>query len=892
MNILYIATNFLSSSHNYSIAIIYNDRVYAIELERMNRIKDYPQLPGKPNGLDPLDFQNIDTTRGGKIDHIQEYLTEVLNGTISQFGIDIQEVDKIYSLNIPKGIVIKNFQKEHIALQENNHHTFHAYSAYFPSPYTKAVVLCIDHDGYDESLWGLDIMHSIWDADEMQMHCIYKDVYTPNTLSAWIGALYENSAKICDIWEGTFMGLSAYGKNKWKNNPLFQYSHEHVSMRTDIFPWKSYSSYWDFQMGTLQGLEKFFHIQAPIHNTPIEKSPLADVAKKVQEDTEEAILFLARKAYMLTWKKNICLAGWVALNILANTRILRELAFENIFVQPACTDSGLSLGAVYYLYHQVVKNQKKIPLLWPWLGFTYSDEEYLQALWKYKDQITYSHVGQEKYPLVARALLESKIVGWFQWGSEFWPRSLWFRSILASSIPPDMKKKVNRIKMREFYRPLAPILLEEDIWIYLDTFSPSPYMTLSANVRENIRERIPSVVHVDGTCRYQSVNEIQNPEIYKLLQNFKKLTGESVLINTSFNQHNEPIVEKPEDALDMFLATDMDILCLGGYIVYKHQKNTELAYLWERVVSNYLREVHKNEHILIEVILSNQCNKRCDYCDLDFRNQSISISDLDALIDFCKENPALYTINFFGGEPLLEFEKLVYFVEKSAPYIQKYSIGTNGILLDEEKLTFLKNHDITIHLSVDNITQGKGIQWNLITSYSQNIKINFINDPDYIQRSIETFDILRSHELQNIAFMPVFCTKKWSQSALASFNKVVQYVHSFDDRFHIQYFSYFNWVAVDKQFIFDTDGFFYSDIDSLLWLQKQYSHIDPDLKEQIHISTKIGSCRDQKFTLDNLIKWYNLREILKLIFEIPRKNGDILSYTLIDKILKNGAKKK
>lgn len=293
-------------------------------------------------------------------------------------------------------------------------------------------------------------------------------------------------------------------------------------------------------------------------------------------------------------------------------------------------------------------------------------------------------------------------------------------------------------------------------------------------------------------------------------------------------------------------------------------------------------------NILIELILTNNCNKRCPYCDLNFENKSQSFESLDSLINFIAKNKANYTINFFWWEPLLEFDKLKYFLEKSKKNVSKFSIWTNWVLLDKEKLDYFLKNNLVIYLSIDNISSWKWLNLELFLNYKNIIKINFINDPDFLDNSIKTFDYITSFWFENISFMPVFSTKKWTNTSLKRLNQIYKYIKN-NNLVNLETYTYFNWVSIDKQFILDTNLNFYSDLDSLLWLQKQYKNLDISLKEKIEKETKILNLKDKNLSLNNLLNAYNIEEILKLVFEIPKKNWDIISYKLIDKILSNGA---
>lgn len=291
------------------------------------------------------------------------------------------------------------------------------------------------------------------------------------------------------------------------------------------------------------------------------------------------------------------------------------------------------------------------------------------------------------------------------------------------------------------------------------------------------------------------------------------------------------------------------------------------------------------QNILIELILTNQCNKRCQYCDLDFKNNFFSKEKLDVFINFLRQNPANYSINFFWWEPLLQFEKLQYFVQKSKNLVKKFSIGTNGMLLDKEKLLFLKENNIKIYLSVDNISCGKWLDFEILKDFQETIIINFINDPDYLQNSIFVFEKIKNYGFKNISFMPVFNTKKWSTKQLWALKHALDFISKNSYNVNINFFSYFNGVSQEKQFILDTDLYFYSDLDSLLWLQKQYKNISEELKNKIENETKIGNL-EEKINLETLLAKYDIKNILRLVFEIPKESWDMQKYKIIDKFLK------
>lgn len=594
-NNLYIAFNAIVANHNWSLSLLYKWKIFAIELERLTRIKEFPEwklsafLPQIQKEMFSWKIED-NTPNKDFVLGVRNYLDDLINEILKRQNIDFDNVNKIYTINFPFDISVRWYENKVVSYKKNNHHTFHAYSAYFPSPFEEAAILCMDHDWYDEDLGWINSMHSIWYAKGNKIQFLYSDEFSPIKAQAGIGAVYENHSRICWIGEWTLMGLAWYGKNKLDYINIFDYSSGWVLLSKKFLSKNSYEWLDDFRQDIINWFRKAYGIDWKWKVENIEKSIYSDIADKVQKEIEEAVLFLAKKAYKLTWCKNICIAWWVWLNIIANNRILKETPFENIFVQPACNDAWLSLGWLYYLYHKILWYKNRVRLVSPWLWFKYSEQEIEKQLEKFHDKLSFERLGNNFYKKVAWLLADNKVIWWFQWRSEFWPRALGFRSILASPISKQMKDKVNDIKEREKYRPLAPIILEDDFIDYLETTYPSPYMTLVAKVRESKINKIPAVVHIDWTARYQTVNEKQNQKIYKLLKEFKKITGESVLINTSFNQHNEPIVEKPADAIKMFLATDIDYLVIWDYLVSKNKKYSKYKF-----DENYYKELFNKQ---------------------------------------------------------------------------------------------------------------------------------------------------------------------------------------------------------------------------------------------------------------------------------------------------------
>jgi len=292
-----------------------------------------------------------------------------------------------------------------------------------------------------------------------------------------------------------------------------------------------------------------------------------DLAFAVQAITEEAGLRLANALHRLTGSSNLALAGGVALNSVMNARLLAETPFEHIFIQPAAGDAGNALGAALLTWHQVLGKPRRWRMEHAFLGPEPPETDFKEVL--AARDLPFREVTDPAAE-AARLLAGSKIVGWFQGRAEVGPRALGARSILADPRRAEMKDIVNaQVKHREGFRPFAPAVLDDDGAEYFDGYYPNPFMLLVLPIRQDKREVIPAVTHVDGTGRLQSVMRDSNPAFYRLIEEFRNLTGVPVVLNTSYNLRGEPIVNLPEEALEDYLTTGMDALLLGPYLLEK-----------------------------------------------------------------------------------------------------------------------------------------------------------------------------------------------------------------------------------------------------------------------------------------------------------------------------------
>ncbi len=489
-----------------------------------------------------------------------------------------------------------------------NHHDAHAASAFFCSPFDDAAVLVVDSAGQKAKLaTGLigAETETFYRGEENGLHQIVRNHAPVNQFTgqllnfSGVGNLYSQVTYFLGFGkheEGKTMGLAPYGKGRFVPEIPEEQFLKKIGQSRYIFPTRlephpdmglkylfkktSYSR----KSALMRRLRLIAHTfskkglayEKPAHfpKTPevFFKHPRADKKTKLPDNLytelaywaqsylEKVMIDYAMYLHSVTKSKNLCIAGGVGLNSVANKRILDKTPFENIFIQPASGDSGLALGAALWASHQINKNPVKWRMNNAYLGREYGEKEILNALRGYH----YEKLA-DPAQTAAKLLAEEKIIGWFQGKSEYGPRALGNRSILCSPIHPEMKDKLNKqVKHRESFRPFAPACLEESAGEYFELDCPSPFMLLIAKVK---KDNIPAVTHVDGTARVQTVNADQNPKFYSLIKEFQKLTGVPVVLNTSFNDSGEPIVETPEDAVRTFKSTNLDALIIGDYLL-------------------------------------------------------------------------------------------------------------------------------------------------------------------------------------------------------------------------------------------------------------------------------------------------------------------------------------
>jgi carbamoyltransferase len=473
------------------------------------------------------------------------------------------------------------------------HHESHAASAFFPSPFDEAAIVTIDGVGE----WATASI-AVGDGNRVEM---LQEMRFPHSL----GLLYSAFTYYCGFrvnsGEYKLMGLAPYGEPKYVELIL-----EHLLDLKDDGSFRLDMSYFNYCQGLTMTGERFQRLFGrPVRAAEAEMDQqYMDIAASIQKVTEMIMLRMVSHAHEVTGKKNLCLAGGVALNCVGNGRILREGPFDNVWIQPAAGDAGGALGVAQLIWYQLLENQRTTDVgdsqQGSLLGPQYNDQEVREFL--DSTGVTYHYFEQqsELCDAVAVMLDEQQVIGWMQGRMEFGPRSLGNRSILGDARSAEMQANINlKIKFRESFRPFAPAVLNDHAAEYFDLQgSSSPYMLLVAPVTEKqrldltpeqlavqgvdrrliARSSVPAITHVDNTARVQTIDENVNPLFHELVQRYYQRSHSPLVVNTSFNIRGEPIVRTPQDAYRCFMATKMDVLVMGQFVVKKAEQPDVTSY--------------------------------------------------------------------------------------------------------------------------------------------------------------------------------------------------------------------------------------------------------------------------------------------------------------------------
>lgn len=563
--------------------------------------------------------------------HDASYPKNAINYVLKEAGLKLNEVDyvvfyekpflkferlletyvgfspngfKSFSMSMPLWLSEKLFQKKMLfgALKEQDndfndikkinfseHHLSHAASAFFSSPYEEAIILTLDGVGE----WATTTV-SLGKNNKIN---ILKEIHFPHSLGLLYSAFTYFLGFKVNSGEYKVMGLAPYGKPRFKDIILDNLIDvkEDGSFRLNM-------DYFNYATGLTMTNNKFaklFNIKRREPENELSQIHM-DIAASIQAVTEEIVLKITRFLFKEFKIPNLCMAGGVALNCVANGKILKDGLFKNIWIQPASGDAGGALGSAQAFYYQELDNKREFlktdSMKGSYLGPQFTDDEVENEL--KNCGANYKKVNLDQIIKdTAKALSEEKAIGWFQGRMEFGPRSLGNRSIIADSRSEKMQKNLNlKVKYRESFRPFAPAVLYEKVSEWFELNSESPYMLLVADVKKskqlqmtneqknlfgidklNIkRSSIPSVTHVDYSARVQTVHKETNPTFHKLIEEFERITKYPVLVNTSFNVRGEPIVCSATDAFNCFMGTDLDVLVCNNFILYKENQNEDL----------------------------------------------------------------------------------------------------------------------------------------------------------------------------------------------------------------------------------------------------------------------------------------------------------------------------
>ena len=436
------------------------------------------------------------------------------------------------------------------------HHLAHAASAFLVSPYEEAAILTIDGVGeWATASYGYGKGNEI---------TLLKELKFPNS----VGLLYSTVTahlgfKVNDA-EYKVMGLAAYGKPTY-----YDKFKKIVDVKEDgsiEFDMSYFDYHYKLTMPSKKFVEEFGQIKKPNEEVTQRHK---DIAASLQKITEEILFKMLNNLYNETKMKNLCMAGGVALNSVANGKITRNTPFKNVWIQPAASDAGTSLGAAAYIYNVIFGNKRKYVMKSAYFGPSYSIE-YIKNFLN-KNKIVYKTFKNDiaLVKLTANLIYNNNVVGWFQGRMEWGPRALGARSILSNATNPDMKDILNKkVKHREHFRPFAPVISKEDVHEYFEIDKDEePFMLFVYPFKDDKKKFVPSVVHVDGTGRLQTTSKEENPLYYGVIKEFEKLSGVPILVNTSFNIRGEPIICTPEDAYKCMMGTGIDYLIIDKFLI-------------------------------------------------------------------------------------------------------------------------------------------------------------------------------------------------------------------------------------------------------------------------------------------------------------------------------------
>ena len=552
--------------HDSGAAILRDGQlIAAVEEERFNRKKHYSDFP-------TLAIEYCLKEAGvtiEEVDHIGFYekplvkFNRILETILASWPLTLKPWLKAMPLWLTQRLHIGSEIQKNLGTDKDilycRHHESHAASAFLVSPFDEAAIITADGVGeWTTTAWGVGRGTDI----EIQ-----KELRFPHSVGLLFSAITAYLGFRVNDAEWKVMGLAPYGKPTYVDK-----FREMVDIKDDgsIRLNLKYFEHHRSTTRTISGAWATLLGQPQRHPETELQDFHRDIAHSGQKIVEEIMVKMATHVQRETGMENVCIAGGVGLNCVANWRILQDSGFKNIFIQPAAGDSGGALGTAFYIYNTVLKNPRTFRMDHALWGPAFSDDEIKRVLDSVGVKYERYDNEAELIEQAARMLIEGRVIGWFQGRLEFGPRALGSRSLLADARNNKMKDAINaKVKFREAFRPFAPAILKERAHEFFEMPEgmDAPYMLLVPKVREDKRKLIPAVTHEDGTGRVQTVTEEHNGRYYRLIKRFGELTGVPVLINTSFNVRGEPIVCTPQDAYNTFINTGIDALVMGNFVV-------------------------------------------------------------------------------------------------------------------------------------------------------------------------------------------------------------------------------------------------------------------------------------------------------------------------------------
>ncbi|MDD5115935.1 MAG: carbamoyltransferase [Candidatus Omnitrophica bacterium] len=563
MNILGISCHY----HDSAACLVKDGKVVvAVQEERFNRLKNSPDFP--------INAINYCIQEGGitfdDLDYVGFYekpylkFSRMVIGHLRSWPFSLNNFLNTMPNWLQDRLVIPITIEKEVGFKGKvifiKHHLSHAASSFLVSPFEEAAILTADAVGE----WAT-MTYGVGRGNKID---IQKEIRYPNSLGLLYTAITTYLGFTAHEGEGTVMALASCGEPRYvdKLKGIVMVKPDGSHMVDERF--------FGFNKGSRMYTNRFLKSFGP------ERKPGGrledrhkDIAASLQKFTEETLIAVARHVQDKTRLNKLCLAGGLFLNCVANSKILEQSGFKELFIQPAAGDSGGSLGAATYIYHCVLNKPRDFIMQHAYLGTGYPSN-YIKRVILNRGVSFRELEDGELSRFIAREISCGRVVGWFQGKMEFGPRALGNRSILADPRNPDIKEILNeKVKHREGFRPYAPVILEERAGEFFNLECKSPFMLLAPMVKEEKKALIPGVVHVDGTARVQTVSKAINPRLWHLIKDFENITGIPVIINTSFNLRGEPIVCAPEDAISCFQRSQMDYLVLENFVIDRMKNN-------------------------------------------------------------------------------------------------------------------------------------------------------------------------------------------------------------------------------------------------------------------------------------------------------------------------------